>query len=139
MCGDHPQWLKKPTRGRAELHESQGARGKRKGTREASAARGAAFCALRSGLACEFALRARVRGAPRAAASVGARVHACRALVGLPCALECAVRMECVHLIEMLCMCALPARLAHRERADRGNGRVARAAMCAARSAALPF
>jgi hypothetical protein len=54
--------------------------------REVTVMRGVARGAPRRGLACTFASRARWRGVPCAAARVGARLRARRALVGVLCA-----------------------------------------------------
>ena len=64
----------------------EGARGKEESTREASAARHAACCALRGGLARVFVLRALARGASLAAARADARERARRARGGAQCA-----------------------------------------------------
>ena len=68
-----------------------------------------------------------------------ARDRVRRAWDGVLCALKCVMRMKCVHVGEMVCMCALLVRRAHRERADRGNARVVRAAVRAVTWGALPF
>ena len=47
--------------------------------------------------------------------------------------------MKMGHVGSVECMCALPVRRAHHERADPGNARVARATMCAARRGVSPF
>ena len=101
--------------------------------------RGAACCASRSGLARVFALRALARGASRGLASGDARAHAWRACVGVPCAWECAVRLEMGHVGSVGLMCALPVRCAHRERADLGNARIARSTVRVGRRGALPI
>jgi hypothetical protein len=101
--------------------------------------RGAARCALRSGLARVFALQAGARGAPLVAARDEVRGHAHRARHGVQCAWECAVRMMRVHVSREAFMCALPVRRAHRGRADPGNARAARSAVCAGRRGASPF
>jgi len=108
-------------------------------TREAAAMRGAVRCALRSGLACVFALRARATGAPRAVARASARKYARRAGAGAQCAGECALRPQMWEERRMVPMCALPVPRAHRGRAHRGNARVARSTVCMAGRGALPL
>jgi hypothetical protein len=100
--------------------------------------RGAARCALCSGLARVFALQAGAMGAPLVAARDEVRGHAHRARHGVQCAWECAVRIEMVHVSGEGLMCALPVRRARRGRADRGNARVARSAVRAWRRGASP-
>jgi hypothetical protein len=101
--------------------------------------RGAACCALRSGPARVFALRAGARGAQRATATDDVREHARWARHGVQCAWNGAMRMESVHVSGKACMCAFPTRRAHRGRAGRGNARVARSAVRAGRRGASPF
>ena len=100
--------------------------------------RGAACCVLRSGLARVFALRAGARGVPLVAARDEVREHARRARHGLQCAWNCAVRMMCAYVGREAFMCALPVCLAHRERADPCNARVARSVVRARRRGAVP-
>jgi hypothetical protein len=101
--------------------------------------RGAARCALRSGMACVFALRALATRVPWAAARAAARMRTRRGRSGVLCAWKCALRPEMLGWRRKVVMCALLARRAHRGRADRGNARVARSAVRAWRRGALPF
>jgi len=135
--GKPPAWLKKPHGGVRNLVRSE-CEGEEGSTREAAAMRGAACCASRSGLARVFASRALARGASKGLASVNARAHAWRAGVGVPCAWECVVRMEMGHVGRVGLMCAPSVCLAHPERADPGNARVARSVVRARRRGALP-
>jgi hypothetical protein len=131
-------WLKKPHGGLRNL-VSVGSRRRVESTREAAAMRGAARCALRSGMACVFALRALATRVPWAAARAAARMRTRRGRSGVLCAWKCALRPEMLGWRRKVVMCALLARRAHRGRADRGNARVARSAVRAWRRGALPF
>jgi hypothetical protein len=104
-----------------------------------TAMRGVARGALRRGLACVFALRARWRGVPWGGAGVGARERACRILVGASCACECANCMKHGPLGWLVLVCALPVRIARRGRADRGDARAAHAAARASWRGPIPF